>query len=39
MTPLHMALTLIGAAYVTAQITRFIVWLDTPRGGRKGEPK
>lgn len=30
MTPLHMALTLIGAAYSVAQLVRFIVWLDTP---------
>jgi len=35
MTPLHMALTLIGTAYSAAQLVRFIVWLDTPPGAKR----
>jgi len=30
MTPLHMALTIYGAAHAAAVIVRLIVWIDTP---------
>lgn len=35
MTPLRMALTIIGTAYSAAQLVRFIVWLDTPPGAKR----
>lgn len=37
MTPMTMFFVIVGVAYVSAQLVRFIVWLDTPKGGRRHE--
>lgn len=35
MSGLTIALILIGVAYTAATLTKFLVWLDTPKGQRK----